>query len=198
MFRTGQGCDVSEAQDITELLNAANSGDAAAQETAYGLLYAELKRCAVRQRHISPDVSLSSTALVHELFLRLQQRRMMKIDNRAHFFGMAARAMRQIIVDYARQRGAIKRGGKAIMTDADGALEMDAAVAAQALELDDALNKLAVRDADLARIVEWHFFAGLSFSEIGEQLGRHQRTVERDWALARVLLRQSMGAIAAP
>ncbi|MEP6484024.1 MAG: ECF-type sigma factor [Rudaea sp.] len=189
---------MSVVEDITELLNAANSGDAAAQETAYGLLYAELKRCAVRQRHLSPDVSLSSTALVHELFLRLQQRRMTRIDNRAHFFGMAARAMRQIIVDYARQRGAIKRGGKAIMTDADGSLEMDATVAIQALELDEALNKLAVRDADLALIVEWHFFAGLSFGEIGEQLGRHQRTVERDWALARVLLRESMGGSALP
>jgi RNA polymerase sigma factor (TIGR02999 family) len=183
------------APDITELLNAAHSGDVDAQDAAYAALYDELKRCALRQKKLAPGSSLTSTALVHELFLRLNQRRVGAVSNRAHFFALAARAMRQIIVDYARARGASKRGGNAVFTDVED-LDIDASPE-QALELDAALTRLADRDAELARIVEWHFFAGLSFAEIGEQLGCHARTVERDWALARVLLRESIGMPAA-
>jgi RNA polymerase sigma factor (TIGR02999 family) len=178
--------------DITELLNAANSGDVAAQDAAYSLVYDELKRCAQRQRRVAPGSSLTPTALVHELFLRLNGQRVARIHNRMHFFSLAARAMRQIIVDHARNRASLKRGGGVDVTDIDGAFDVGGQSAEQALDLDSALNKLAERDAELARVVEWHFFAGLTFKEIGVELSRHERTVFNDWQLARAWLQQSM------
>jgi len=177
--------------DITELLNAAQSGDSDAQETAYALVYDELKRCARRQKAFVPGSSLSPTALVSELYLRLSGHRADRIRDRAHFFALAARAMRQIIVDHARRRTSVKRGGAVDHTDV-ATLDLATATAEQALELDAALTVLAERDADLARLVEWHFFAGLSFDEIAAELGRHERTVRRDWELARACLQQSM------
>lgn len=183
---------MAETADITELLNAANSGDPAAQEAAYALVYDELKRCAARQRHAAPGSSLTPTALVNELFLRLNGQRVAKIHNRVHFFSLAARAMRQIIVDHARRHASLKRGGGVDVTDIDAALDLGESSAEEALDLDAALTRLAARDADLARVVEWHFFAGLSFREIGEELGRHQRTVFHDWELARAWLQQDM------
>jgi len=187
-----------DALEITELLNAAHSGDAAAQEAAYALVYAELKRCAQRQRHIAPGSSLTSTMLVHELYLRLSTHRLVKIKNRGHFFALSARAMRQIIVDHARHRHSLKRGGGVETTDIDQALDLSGRSAEQALELDSALTKLAEREPELARVVEWHFFAGLTFVEIGAELGRHERTVFHDWELARALLHESMGGAALP
>lgn len=187
-----------ETADITDLLNAANSGDSAAQDAAYAAVYDELKRCAARQRHVVPGSSLTPTALVNELFLRLNGQRAAKIHSRIHFFSLAARAMRQIIVDHARRRASQKRGGGVEVTDIDAALDLGERGAEEALDLDAALHKLAARDADLARVVEWHFFAGLSFKEIGAELGRHQRTVFHDWELARAWLQQNMRGEPAP
>jgi RNA polymerase sigma factor (TIGR02999 family) len=184
--------------EITELLNAANSGDAAAQEAAYALVYDELKRCAQRQRRLAPGSSLTSTVLVHELFLRLSAHRAVKIKNRGHFFALSARAMRQIIVDHARHRQRLKRGGDVETTDIDNALDLSERSSEQALELDAALTNLASREPDLAQVVEWHFFAGLTFGEIGAELGRHERTVFHDWELARAMLHESMGGAALP
>ena len=181
------------SSEITELLNAANSGDAEAQDEAYTLIYDELKRSAQRQRRVAPGSSLTSTALVHELFLRLNRQRVARIENRVHFFALAARAMRQIIVDHARKRHSIKRGGDIEITDLDAAPDLSDGGAEEALELDAALCNLAARDADLARVVEWHFFAGLTFKEIGAELGRHERTVFHDWELARAMLQNAMG-----
>jgi RNA polymerase sigma factor (TIGR02999 family) len=178
--------------DITELLNAANSGDPAAQETAYALVYDELKKCAQRQRGFAPGSSLTPTALVHELFLRLSGQRVTKIHNRVHFFSLAARAMRQIVVDHARRRASLKRGGGVDVTDLDDALDIGDRMAEEALDLDAALTRLNERDPDLVRLVEWHFFAGLTFKEIGAELGRHERTVYHDWELARSVLQESM------
>lgn len=186
---------MAEPADITELLNAAHSGDDAAQETAYALIYDELKRCARRQKALAPASSMSPTALVSELYLRLNGHRLDRIRDRGHFFALAARAMRQIIVDHARRRTSAKRGGAAEHTDLS-ALDIATATADQALELDAALTALAARDADLARLVEWHFFAGLTFEEIASELGRHERTVRRDWELARACLQQSMSSAA--
>jgi RNA polymerase sigma factor (TIGR02999 family) len=101
--------------------------------------------------------------------------------------------MRQIIVDHARRRTSAKRGGVAEHTDV-ATLDLATATAEQAIELDAALTTLAGRDADLAQLVEWHFFAGLTFEEIADELGRHERTVRRDWELARACLQQSMSA----
>ena len=184
---------MTEPAVITELLNAANSGDSGAQETAYALIYDELKRCARRQKAFVPGSSLSPTALVSELYLRLSGHRIERIRNRGHFFALAARAMRQIIVDHARRRASAKRGGAAVHTDVAD-IDVATATAEQAIELDAALTALAVRDPDLAQPVEWHFFAGLTFEEIAEELGRHERTVRRDWELARACLQQAMTA----
>lgn len=182
---------MAEEAEITELLNAAQSGDSGAQEMAYALVYDELKRCARRQNAFVPGSSLSPTALVSELYLRLSGHRTDRIRNRAHFFALAARAMRQIVVDHARRRTSVKRGGAADHTDV-ATLNVATATAEQALELDAALTTLAKRDGDLAQLVEWHFFAGLTFEEIAGELGRHERTVRRDWELARACLQQSM------
>jgi RNA polymerase sigma factor (TIGR02999 family) len=187
---------MAERADITELLNAAQSGDSAAQDTAYALVYEELKRCARRQKAFVPGSSLSPTALVSELYLRLSGNRADRIRNRGHFFALAARAMRQIVVDHARRRTSAKRGGAADHTDV-ATLDLATATAEQAIELDAALTALAERDADLARLVEWHFFAGLTFEEIAGELGRHERTVRRDWELARACLQRSMSPASA-
>jgi RNA polymerase sigma factor (TIGR02999 family) len=186
---------MAETADITELLNAANAGDPVAQDVAYGLVYDELKKCAQRQRAAVPGSSLTPTALVHELFLRLNGQRVTKIQNRVHFFSLAARAMRQIVVDHARRRASIKRGGGVEVTDIDNALDIGDRTAEEALDLDAALTKLNERDPDLARVVEWHFFAGLTFKEIGDEIGRHERTVYHDWELARSVLQESMRGV---
>lgn len=182
---------MANGAEITELLNAANSGDAAAQDAAYQLVYAELKRCARRQSALTPGSSLSPTALVSELYLKLRESRVDRIHNRRHFFALAARAMRQIMIDHARHRARAKRG-RGVEHFELNTNDLGAATAEQALELDAALTNLARRDGELAQVVEWHFFAGLTFQDIADELGRHERTVRHDWELARAYLRQAM------
>jgi len=186
---------MATSADITELLNAANSGDAQAQDAAYALVYGELKKCAQRQRAAVPGSSLTPTALVHELFLRFNDQRVAKIENRVHFFSLAARAMRQIVVDHARRRASFKRGGDVEVVDIDQALEIADRTCEEALDLDEALTRLGERAPDLVRLVEWHFFAGLTFKEIAATLGRHERTVFHDWELARSVLQENMSTL---
>ena len=177
---------------ITDLLNAATSGDAAAQDAAYALVYDELKRCARRQSALAQASSLSPTALVNELYLKLRASNIQRVESRRHFFALAARAMRQITIDHARHRARGKRGGGAEHVEVD-TQDLGATTAEQTLELDAALAGLSQRDPDLAQVVEWHFFAGLTFQDIADELGRHERTVRHDWELARAYLRQAMG-----
>jgi len=182
---------MSTHAEITELLNAANSGDAAARDAAYAIVYDELKRCARRQSALTPGSSLSPTALVSELYLKLRASSVDHVENRRHFFALAARAMRQIMIDHARHRARIKRGAGAEHTEID-TRDLGATTAEEALELDSALSGLSKRDPDLAQVVEWHFFAGLTFQDIADELGRHERTVRHDWELARACLRRAM------
>ena len=177
---------------ITDLLNAATSGDVAAQDAAYALVYDELKLCARRQGARTPGSSLSPTALVNELYLKLRASNIQRIESRRHFFALAARAMRQITIDHARHRARGKRGGDAEHVEVD-TQDLGATTAEKTLELDAALSNLSRRDPDLAQVVEWHFFAGLTFQDIADELGRHERTVRHDWELARAYLRQAMG-----
>ena len=184
---------VGSRLDITELLNAASAGDRAAQESAYGLVYSELKKCAQRQRGRAPAISLTATALVHELFLRLQTRKgHLSIQSRTHFYSLASRAMRQIVIDHARKHDSVKRGGNMEKADSSAGSAVGLDFAENALDLDAALVRLEARDPDLARIVEWHFFGGLTFKEIGHELNRNPRTVFDDWELARSLLQKFM------
>ena len=105
--------------------------------------------------------------------------------------------MRQIMIDYARHRTRVKRGRGVVHTTVDAA-DLGATTAEQAIELDAALTDLGRRDADLVRVVEWHFFGGMTFQEIGDELGRHERTVRHDWELARACLREAMDRHASP
>ena len=180
--------------NITELLNTAHSGDAAASDAAYALLYRELHTTAERQlRGLRPGATLNSTALVHETYLRLNQHYAGEIHNRVHFFALAARAMRQIIVDHARRRNSAKRGGKIWHTGLDQALDLPGDdMVDRSLELDAALRALEARDPRLSRVVEWHFFGGLSHAEIATELHQDERAVRNDWDLARAFLKREM------
>lgn len=182
-------------EHLTDLLNAAQSGDDKAAQEAYELVYAELKRTARNslRRAFGAD-TLTPTALVHELFLRFNGAGSKPVRDRAHFYALAARAMRQILVDHARRSGAGKRGGGAHVTDLDHALTLAAGDSQRALELDAALRSLETCDSELAQLVEWHFFAGLDFEEIAKQTHRHKRTVFSHWELARAFLQRELGA----
>ena len=178
--------------NLTELLNRAQGGDAGAQDAAYGLIYADLKRIAAAELRRNPGATLNTTALVHEAYAKLAAHHEGALASRSHYFSLAARAMRQILVDQARRRLAEKRGGGEAHTDLDGAHALADSRAEELLQIDDALEKLAARDERAAKVVEWHFFAGLTFQEIADELGRHERTVRHDWELARAWLRKAM------
>jgi len=182
-----------ESEALTGLLNAAQSGDADAARSAYDIVYAELKRRARNSLRAAPaNDTLTPTALVHEVYLRFSEKTTPPLRDRTHFYALAARAMRQILVDHARRRHAGKRGGGAHVTDLDSALSLRSDEVERTLELDRALSTLEARDPDLARLVEWHFFAGLNFHEIARETGRHERTVRRDWELARAFLHREL------
>jgi RNA polymerase sigma factor (TIGR02999 family) len=186
---------VQGPEHLTDLLNAAQSGDQDASREAYDLVYAELKKTARNSlRRAMASDTLTPTALVHEVFLRFSEHASKPVRDRGHFYAIAARAMRQILVDHARRRGAGKRGGGAHITDVDQALTLHAGDSQRALELDSALRALEACDAELAQLVEWHFFAGLDFDEIAQETKRHKRTVYRDWEVARAFLQREMGA----
>jgi RNA polymerase sigma factor (TIGR02999 family) len=172
--------------ELTALINAARAGDAGAGERALAQTYAQLRALAQRVR--SGSVSeLSPTELLHEAWSKLfPQAAAPALDSRAHFLNLAARAMRQVLVDLARERQAQKRGGDWIAVTLGTALP--AADAPDLLAIDQALQKLERRDPKLVRIVEAYFFAGLSFEETGSALGISERSVRRGWDLARAFL----------
>lgn len=184
----------SENADITQWLDAARDGDRAALDRVLGTLYHELHALARRQLAGQYGQTLDATALVHEAYLKLIGRRDVQFDDRAHFFAYAASAMRSVVVDYARQRLAQKRGGDLhrvteLPEDIEGGLRLDEDM----LGLDTALNKLAAVDVKLAQVVELRYFAGLSEQEIAELLKRSERSIRRDWQKARLFLLASLG-----
>ncbi len=183
----------SASGQLTDLLNAARSGDAEAADQAYDLVYAELRERAGRSLRRLPGETLTPTALVHEMYLRFNDHHGKPLRDRAHFFALAARAMRQIVIEHARRRGAQKRGGHLREVDLDTSLDLVDIDLVRALEVDTALRALEERDNELARLVEWHFFGGLTFDEIAEMTDRHERTVRRSWELARAFLRRELG-----
>jgi len=187
---------MSAPEQLTDLLNAAHSGDPDAAQAAYAIVYRELRERAGQSLRRMPGATLSPTALVNEVYLRLNGRGAKRLRDRSHFFALAAKAMRQIVIEHARRRGALKRGGDQRAIDLDSALNLADADLTHALEVDKALRALEERDADLARLVEWHFFAGLTFDEIAETTQRHERTLRHDWELARAFLRRELDASA--
>jgi RNA polymerase sigma factor (TIGR02999 family) len=168
------------------------AGDQEALQALVPMVYTELRAVAhgylKRER---PGHTLQTTALVHEAYLRLAEQRPFDTENRAHFIGVAARLMRQILVDYARSHRAAKRGP-------DRKVELDAALAvpqmptADVVALDDALNELAQVDEQQSRIVELRFFGGLTIEEAAEVLGVSRSTAKRDWNVAKAWLTRQM------
>ena len=179
----------ADETDVTELLTAWRRGDRAAIHRLMPLVYDELRAIArgrgVRAR---PDDTLQTTALVHEAFVKLAGRSRLAVQDRHHFFALAAKAMRQLAVDYARRQAAEKRGGGVVASvddvDRIPAVEPEPDV----LALDEALGRLASLDESLSRIVELRYFGGLSVEETAQVLGCSARTVKRDWRKARALL----------
>jgi RNA polymerase sigma factor (TIGR02999 family) len=174
---------------VAALVDRAREGDEQALSSLMPLVYEELRRVAAAcLRRERPGQTLQATALVHEAYVRLFQDSRLSWSNRAHFIGIAARSMRQILIERARARRAAKRGGDRVRVTFDPAL-VAAPVHGLDLEvLDDALTRLTTLDADLARIVELRFFGGLSVDEVAEALGISPATVKRRWSLARAWL----------
>ena len=181
-------------QEITELLLAWNRGDSAALDRLVPLVYAELRRLA--QGYLRRERSghtLQTTALIHEAYLRLIDAQRVQWQNRAHFFGIAARLMRQILVALARERGYQKRGGGARQVSFDEALVIEEGRGEELMALDEALAALAQFDERKAQVVEMRFFGGLTEEEIAVALDVSPETVRRDWRLARSWLRRRLG-----
>ena len=174
--------------EITELLTALSTGDRSAMDRLLPLVYGELHERAHRQlARRRPGDTLSTTALVHETYLKLSGSAQQSYQNRIHFFAVASRAMRQILVDYARHNLAGKRnGGLAISLDPELMASPDRSD--ELLALDEALGELERVDERLAKIVELRFFGGLSVEEAAEAQGISPRTVKRDWRKARAFL----------
>jgi RNA polymerase sigma factor (TIGR02999 family) len=175
------------------LLEAIERGDEVATDRLFELLYGELRRCAHRQRGGSGE-TLSTTALVHETYVKLVANERVRLESRRHFMALAARAMRQVLVDHARRSGADKRGGGAIAVTLDERLPDAPSEAVEVLALDAALAELERIDERAARVVQLHFFGGLTFLAIAELEGLNERTIKRDWQAARHMLAASMGA----
>jgi RNA polymerase sigma factor (TIGR02999 family) len=184
--------------DVTALLIEWRQGDAAALERLVPLVYAELKKVAgAHLRHERAGHSLQATALVHEVYLRLVNVDRLTFESRAHFMAVAARLMRQILVDHARRRLRGKRGGGATMVSLDGmspAVNTVGPTNIDVLALDQALAELASFDAQQCRIVEMRFFAGLTIDEVAHALGISTATVEREWAVAKAWLYTQLSA----
>lgn len=187
---------MAQTANVTRWLAAWNGGDAHAREKAMDAMYGDLRQLAhgyLRRERLGH--SLPPTALVHEVYLRLIEQTRVRWCNRAHFFAIAARAMRRILVDHARTRVAAKRGhGSTVPFDEESVADATALAAIDIVALDDALRRLSARDERQGRLVELRFFGGLTVEETAETLGVAPITVKRDWALARAWLYRELHA----
>ncbi len=185
--------------EITERLLALRGGDKEALNQLVPLVYGRLRAMAhSRLTGRDPGASLDTTALVHEAYLRLVDQSRVEWRDRQHFFAVAALAMRQIVVDRARRRGALKRGGGVSVALLDEAASGVEPRAEEILALDQALERLGALNERLVKMVELRFFAGLSIEETAEALGVESRTVNRDWRVARALLFQMLSGPETP
>lgn len=179
-------------EEITRLLARASHGDRSAEEELYPIVYTEMRKMAsFLLRRERPDHTLQPTALVHEVYLRLTGERSIEWENRKHFFAVAARTMRRILVDHARKSNAVKRKGMRVTLES--ALAYSDEQAGELLELDEALERLAGWDPRQSQVVELRFFGGLSDEETARVLGISTRTVKRDWSMARAWLYGQLG-----
>jgi RNA polymerase sigma factor (TIGR02999 family) len=182
-------------RDVTALLGDWSRGDRTALNELLPLVYAELRRVALRQlRKERANHTLQPTALVHEVFIRLVDQRRVDWQNRAHFFGVAANVMRRVLVDHARRHGARKRGEGVRCVSIDEARDVAAPNELPVLALDQALDRLETVDAELARIVELRAFGGLTVEEAAHVLGVSPSTAKRDWRTAKAWLNRELGS----
>jgi RNA polymerase sigma factor (TIGR02999 family) len=185
--------EANPSTDVTQLLLAWNKGDPQALDRLIPLVYKELRRLARhRMRSEVPGHTLQATALVNEAYLRLVDQDRVNWQSRAHFFGAAGQIIRRVLVDHARGRGRLKRGGNAAKVCFSDATVGTERVEVDVVALDTALCKLGKLDPQKERIVELRFFTGLSIEETAESLNISQATVKRQWAAARAWLYQAM------
>jgi RNA polymerase sigma factor (TIGR02999 family) len=178
---------------VTELLRNWSDGDKRSQEQLFQAVYNELRRQAARYlRHEPPGQTLQTTDLIHEAYLRLIDQKHVEWHNRLHFFGIAAQVMRRILVDHARARQAAKRGGKDNRMPLEEAMEGLTDPDLDFVALDEALSRLVKIDPQQGRVVELRFFSGLSVEETAKVLEVSERTVKRDWNLAKAWLRREL------
>ncbi len=184
----------SSTTEITQFLHAANRGEACAADELLALVYEELRRLAGRRMAFeSAGQTLQATALVHEAWLRLIEKGESRWQNRAHFFGAAAKAMRRILIENARRKSRQKRGGYLIRLDFEG-LDVAETPDEKVLLIDDALEQLEAEDPEKAQVVTLKFFGGCTNQEVAACLGTTERTIERHWAFARAWLFQCISA----
>jgi RNA polymerase sigma factor (TIGR02999 family) len=184
---------MGDTSEITRLLLQLSEGRREALDRLMPVVYEELRSVARRQlRHERAGHTLNTTALVHEAYLKLINVREVQWRDRAHFFAMAARVMRRILIDYARTRRREKRGGDAVAVTLDDALGLSAERADDLVALDDALTRLETISERQARVVEYRCFAGLSVEETATVLQTSPATVKRDWAFARAWLNREL------
>lgn len=195
MLLSGDTMASDPASELTTLLRAAHEGSERAADDLYRLVYDELRAIARRQAARGPETeSLRPTALVHEAYLRLADKDGLQISNSRHFFFALSRAMRDIVVEHARRRKALRRGGawtRVPLSEEDGASRD---VTLDALDLHNALEALARVDPDAERVVELRCFAGLSLRKAAEVLGTTLAVVRRDWAYGVAWLHEQMVA----
>lgn len=182
------------AATITRVLTAATAGDRQAADELFPLVYDELRRLArSRMAGQPPGTTLQPTALVHEAYLKLVGTGDPGWQSRAHFFGAAARAMRNILVDQARRKGSLKRGGDRKRVDSDDVEPFIEPISEDILSLDEALKELEQQDERKARIVMLHYFAGMTLDETAAALGISVPTVQREWRFTRSWLFTRLG-----
>ena len=183
----------SSLPNVTELLQNWSNGDRRAQDQLFGAVYNELHRQAARHlQHEHPGLSLQTTDLIHEAYLRLIDQQHVEWQNRLHFYGIAEQVMRRILVDHVRSRQAAKRGGSAIRLPLEEAMAVMPGLDLDFIALDEALVRLAAMDPQQSQIVELRFFSGLSVEETAKVLDVSERTVKRDWNVAKAWLRREL------
>ena len=173
---------------ITELLSRWRAGDPSAREALIPVVYNELRHLAKRCLAGQGPQTLQSTALVHEAYLRMVRQSSLRAENRSHFFAIAARLMRGILIDHARARAAVKRGANPLTVTFDDALAVPGKPPVDLLALDDALTELTAMNPRQSQIVELRFFGGLSIEETAQVLEISPATVKREWTTARLWL----------
>lgn len=184
----------AQSHTVTEMLQEwSDSGDRESFDKLIPIVYEELRRQAARylQRERQGH-TLQTTALVHEAYVRLIDQAGVRWQNRAHFFGIAAEMMRRILVDHARKRGAAKRGGDTVKITLNEGLNASRERNLDLITVDEALTKLAALDQQQARVIELRFFGGLNVRETAEVLGISERTVKRDWQVAKAWIRREL------